>query len=129
MIAGLEVLLVPLENLLGYFQKNRQAADDAHYRDETQRQECLQVMYTALIATRRYEELNQPDREKEFELSQLWAAVAIKSRTYFRESMPMFEEKARYWLEQIKWPDEVVVERGIDLETVEARIAELMREG
>lgn len=42
-------------------------------------------MYAALIATMRYQELNQSDRAR---LSQLWATVAIKSRTYFRESLP-----------------------------------------
>lgn len=44
LIAGLEVLLAPLGSLLAYFQKNRQAANDACYRDEGQRQECLQGM-------------------------------------------------------------------------------------
>jgi hypothetical protein len=35
-------------------------------------------------------------------------------------------KKARYWLDQIKWSDEKVKEKGIDLETVEARIRELI---
>ncbi len=128
-MTGLEVLIAPLQGLLGYFQKNREMDNAGHRYEEEQRQECLHAMYAALIATMRYQELNQSDRAMELELSQLWATVAIKSRTYFRESLPMFEEKARYWLEQIKWPDNVVIERGIDLKTMEAHISQLMREG
>ena len=128
-MTGLAVLLGPLQGLLGFFQKNREMDNADHRYEEEQRQACLQAMYAALIATMRYQELNQSDRSKELELSQLWATVAIKSRQYFKESLPMFEEKARYWLEQIKWPENVVVERGIDLKTVEAHISRLMRGG
>lgn len=37
----------------------------------------------------------------------------------------MLEGKVRYWLEQGKWPDDVAVGRGVDLEHAEAREARM----
>ena len=59
-------------------------------------------------------------------MSQLWATAAIKSRGYIKEAAGWNATKAEYWLSQLKWSDEKVREKGIDLTTVEARILELM---
>jgi len=126
----ISILLAPLEGLLGFFQRERHHTDEEARHSEAHRQEALQAMYTALITTRKYTEAQpgQIDRDKQFELSGLWANVAIKCREYLQEEMPWTMEKSRYWLDEIKWPEERVKSAGIDLVTVEARIAELMRQ-
>jgi hypothetical protein len=101
-----EVLLGPLNGLLDYFQKNRQNSSDEARHAEAQRVEGLQAMFAALIAAKKYQESNQIDRAKEFELSELWATAAIKSRKYLQEASAMNYEKARYWLDKLKWPEE-----------------------
>lgn len=127
-MAGIEVVLAPLQGLLGFFQKERHERLHNAQLAETQRQEALQAMYAALVATKRCQELNSqaPDRARELELSQLWATAAIKSRTYVKEATGWNANKAEYWLSQMKWPDEAVRAKGIDLATVEARILQLM---
>jgi hypothetical protein len=74
--------------LLSYFQKESHASSEEDRHGEAQRHEALQGMYTALVATKRYQEFNDgaQDRDKERELSQLWATPAIKPRKYFKES-------------------------------------------
>jgi len=81
-MTDLAVLLVPLQGLLGLFQRERHHNEDEERRAEAERQEALKAMYLALVTTRRYIEA-QPegvDREKQLELSNLWATAAIKSR-------------------------------------------------
>jgi hypothetical protein len=129
-MTDLAVLLGPLQGLLGYFQREHHHDDEEERHAEAERQEALQAMYQALITTKKYQEL-QPhgvDRAKQLELSNLWAAAAIKSRRYLQEAMPWNLEKANYWLDEIKWPEEKVKARGIDLATVEATIAELIQQ-
>src|ERR1700721_4320747 len=127
-MTDLAVLLGPLQGLLGYFQREHHHDVEEERRAEAERQAALQAMYQALITTKKYQEL-QPHgvgREKQLELSNLWATAAIKSRRYFQEAMPWNLEKASYWLDEIKWPEEKAKARGIDLATVEAKIAELI---
>ena len=110
------IALPALGNLLGFFQKDQQHADDRNMNLEEKRQDALQAMYAALVTTHRYQDAqpNGVDREKQLELSQLWANAAIKSRAYLQEN-PWMMDKAQYWLDQIKWSDENVKSRGIDL--------------
>jgi hypothetical protein len=119
-MTGLEVLLAPLQGLLDFFQKDRHHDEDMQQKVEERRREALRAMYSALVATHKYIEA-QPDgmdREKELELSKLWADAAIMSRTYLSTDEPWLMEKADYYLAKIKWPDERVKETGIDLMTV-----------
>jgi hypothetical protein len=127
------IALPALGNLLNFFQKDQQHTADRNLHLEEKRQEALQAMYEALTTTYRYQNAqpNGVDRDKQLELSQLWAAAAIKSRIYLHEKAPQFQEpwmmdKAQYWLDQIKWSDEKVKERGIDLDTVAVRIRKLI---
>jgi hypothetical protein len=129
------IALPALGNLLGFFQKDQQHSDDRNFKLEEKRQDALQAMYAALVTTRRYQggQPNGVDREKQLELSQLWATAAIKSRAYLQENEGQFQEpwmmdKAQYWLDQIKWSDEKVKSRGIDLNTVEMRIRTLIEQ-
>jgi hypothetical protein len=84
-MSGFEVLLAPLNGLLDFFQKNRHHASEESRHAEAQRQEALQATYIALVATKKYQESNVHNRDKEFELSQLWATAAIKSRKFFED--------------------------------------------
>ena len=129
------IALPALGNLLNFFQKDEQHAKDQNLHLEEKRQDALQAMYAALITTHRYQDAqpNGVERDKQLELAQLWATAAIKSRVYLQEKGPQFQEpwmmdKAQYWLDQIKWSDEKVKERGIDLDTVEARIRTLIEQ-
>jgi hypothetical protein len=92
-------------------------------------------MYAALITTRRYQEAqpNGVDRDKQLKLSRLWATAAIKSRVFVRKKGRRSQEqwmmyKAQYWLDHVKWSDEMVKERGIDFDEVEGRIRMLIEE-
>jgi hypothetical protein len=129
-MTDLAILLTPPQGLLGFFQHERHQNEDQERLAEAERQEALKAMYLALVTTRKYTEA-QPegvDREKQLELSNLWATAAIKSRRYFQEAMPWNMTKAAYWLDDIKWPEEKVKAMGIDLVTVEAKIAELIQQ-
>jgi hypothetical protein len=130
------IALPALGNLLNFFQKDQQHAEDRNLHLEDKRQDALKAMYTALITTHRYQDAqpNGVNRDKQLELSDLWATAAIKSRVYLQEKGSQFQEpwmmdKAQYWLDQIKWSDEKVTERGIDLETVGERIRTLIERG
>src|SRR3954465_12797084 len=57
-MSGFEVLLAPLNGLLDFFQKNRHHASEEARHAEAQRQEALQAMYIALVATKKYQESN-----------------------------------------------------------------------
>jgi hypothetical protein len=131
----LSIALPALGNLLNFFQKDQQHAEDQNLNLEENRQEALQAMYAALITTHRYQDAqpNGVDREKQLELSQLWATAGIKSRVYLQKKgtqsqEPWIMDKAQYWLDRIKWSDEKVKERGIDLEAVESRIRTLIEQ-
>lgn len=127
-MAGVGILLAPLNGLLNFFQKERHHSTEQEQYAEERRKEALEAMYAALLATRKYQENNvfTVDRDKEYEISQLWATAAIKSRKYFTEVANKNATKALYWLQKDKWPHDVVVERGIDLTTIEAQIRHLM---
>jgi hypothetical protein len=58
----------------------------------------------------------------------MWATAAIKSRKCLKEASAQNYDKARSWLERLKWPEETVRAMGIDLTTVEARLKELMEQ-
>lgn len=132
----LSALLGPLQGLLGFFQNERHYKEEKETKNEAKRQEALQAMYLALTTTHRYLEA-QPmgvDRDRQLELSNLWATAAIKSRVYLsnakhRMPEPWMLEKAQYWLDKIKWPEQKVRDIGIDLATVEQRIRELIAQG
>jgi hypothetical protein len=129
-MTGLEVLLAPLQGLLEFFQKDRHHVEDLSQKVEEKRQDALRAMYSALVTTHKYIEA-QPDgmdRDKQLELSKLWADAAISSRTYLETDEPWIMEKANYYLSKIEWPHDRVVEAGIDLETVEKRISELIKQ-
>jgi hypothetical protein len=130
------VALPALGSLLNFFQKDHQQAEDRNLRLEEKRQDALQAMYAALTTTHRYQDAqpNDVDRDKQLELSQLWATAAIKSRIYLQDKGPQFQaswmmDKAEYWLNKIEWSEEKVKAKGIDLDTVATRIRLLIDQG
>jgi hypothetical protein len=129
-MTGLELLLAPLQGLLDFFQKDRHHVEDRSQKIEEKRQDALRAMYNALVRTHKYIDA-QPDgmdRDKQLELSKLWADAAISSRTYLKTEEPWIMEKANYYLSKIEWPHDRVVETGIDLATVEKRISQLIKQ-
>lgn len=130
MSTGVEFFLAPLEHLLGFCQRERHHKEDMAVKAEEKRQDALQAMHLALTTTRKYQDAqpNGVDRDKQIELSDLWATAAIKSRTYIGDATPWNMDKAKYWLEQFKRSDKELQEEGLDLASVETRINELIRQ-
>ena len=126
----LTTLLSPLQSLLNVFQKERHYYEQSERYDEKQRKEAFQAIYLALTETRKYlkDNCEKPDRDRELELSKLWATSAIKSRRFCDDMVCPSSNKAMYWASELKWPHEIVLDKGIDLESIEAKIKQLIEE-
>lgn len=122
---GLSSLLGPLQNLLGTFQAER------HYKDE-KKDAALSAINVALIETKKYiEESNGQrhfDRAREFQLSKLWADAATKARYASSELSIRMQNKALYWSDNFDWPDEVVLDKGIDLDSIQQTVLGLLNQ-
>ncbi len=125
MAEGLSVLFGPLQSLLGYFQRDR------YYKDEKKDAALLAINH-ALIETKKYLEKNRgkedPDREKEYELSELWAQAATKARYASTDLAGRLQDKSAYWSESLefRWSSDEVLSRRIDIDSIEAQIKELL---
>jgi len=119
------VLLSPLLSLLGTFQKER------HYKDE-KKDSALLAISNALTETKKYIEFNNgekcADREQEYKLSQLWADAAVKSRYAAGDLAQRLQDKSLYWADNFEWSRDEVLERKIDLESVEKQVQELLKQ-
>lgn len=119
------VLLGPLQNLLGWFQKNRMHRD-------AQKDAALDAINTALFASMRYveeqQQTNSSDRAKEYELAELWANAAAKIRHASEELAIRLQDKSVFWTKEIKWSREEVLLKRIDFEAVQHEITRLLRE-
>lgn len=118
----------PLKALLSAFQMERHFKVKLKQEEETKRKEALEAILEALTATRVYVESHgeKYDREREYELSELWAIAAIRCRRTLESMQSPSFTKAEYWLHGIKYPDYIVKEMGIDLETMEAQFRDLV---
>ena len=118
------ILLGPLQNLLSWFQKNRQHHD-------AQKDAALEAINKALFASMRYsEEQKEPqalDRSREFELAELWANAAAKVRHASEDLSMRLQDKSLYWSKNIKWSREEVLLKRIDFEAVQHEITLLLR--
>lgn len=118
------ILLGPLQNLLGWFQKNRQ------YHD-AQKDAALEAINKALFASMRYSEEQKEyqtlDRHREFELAELWANAAAKVRHASEDLSMRLQDKSLYWSKNIKWSREEVLLKRIDFEAVQHEITLLLR--
>ena len=123
MAAELTVFLGPLQSLLAWFQKNRSVKDE-------QKTLALDAMNKALIATRKYIEAkgaNGPaDRAREFELAELWADAATRARHASGELAARLNDKSQYWSEPLKWSQEEVLLKRIDLKSVQHEVNQLL---
>ena len=118
------VLLGPLQSLLGWFQKNRQHQD-------AQKDVALEAINKALIASMKYSEEQSesqtPNRDREFELTELWTNAATKVRHASIELAERLQDKSVYWSRQIKWSREEVLLKRIDFAAVQHEISLLLR--
>lgn len=118
------ILLGPLQNLLGWFQKNRQHRD-------AQKDAALEAINKALIASMKYSEEQKEsqilDRDREFELAELWANAATKARHASMDLSERLQDKSVYWSKKIKWSREEVLRKRIDFEAVQHEISILLR--
>ena len=118
------VLLGPLQSLLGWFQKNRQHQD-------AQKDVALEAINKALIASMKYSEEQSesqtPNRDREFELAELWTNAATKVRHASIELAERLQDKSVYWSRQIKWSREEVLLKRIDFAAVQHEISLLLR--
>lgn len=128
MVVEASTFIGPLKALLSMFQKERHYNDAKYIAAEEKRKIALQSMYAAYIETKKYIESGSSDRNKELDLSQLWAEAAIKSRGYTDVMVSANSTKAKYYANQFKWSKEEIREKGIDLETIEKRLLELVNE-
>ena len=121
---SLSVLLGPLQNILSTFQSER------HYTDE-RKDAALLAINKALIETRRYIEESGgakcSDRKREYELSELWAEAATKARYANQELAYRLQDKSLYWSETFEWSRSEVLERKIDLESIQEQVRNLLK--
>jgi len=120
----------PLMALLHVFQRERHYKVQLKQQEEARRKEALKAVLDALAATRIYVAglPDKYDRDREYELSELWAIAAIRCRRTLESVQDESLDKMRYWLDSIKWPQSVVKEKGIDLESMEAKFRALVEE-
>ncbi|WP_428384137.1 hypothetical protein [Nevskia ramosa] len=120
------VLLGPLQNLLGWFQKNQMHKDQ-------QKDEALAAINKALFASMKYSEEQQQsgltNRDREFELGELWAHAAAKVRHASDDLAMRLHDKSIFWSSSIKWSREEVLLKRIDFEAVQHEIKLLLSAG
>jgi hypothetical protein len=136
----LSILSGSLQRLLDYFQRERHYSAAHRRAIAKDREDALLATHKALVETRRYLEPlfgkegadfhAARDRDTEYKLSELWSISAIRS-TKFMDTGPDLD-KAREWLHGLRWETWSMRERrtreiGIDLETMERRLEELIR--
>lgn len=121
---SLSVLLVPLQDLLGTFQQER------HY-NEDKKDAALLAINKALLETKRYAEktegTNSIDRDREYELAQLWAQAATTVRYASVELAERLQNKSLYWSEDFKWSREEVLSKRIDLDSIQRQVMALLK--
>lgn len=117
------VLLDPLRGLLQWFQRNR-------IHKSERKDAALEAIYKALFASLRYvdeqRESNQPDRQREFELAELWADAAVKVGHASQQLSLRLHDKSIYWASSIKWSREEVLLKRIDFEAVQHELKALL---
>jgi hypothetical protein len=117
------IFVAPLQKLLSTFQTER------HYLDG-KTDEALLAMQAALIKTKKYLEESKGkkcfDREREYELSQLWADAAIKARYASSDLSSRLSDKSLYWSDQFEWSADEVREKGIELSSLQEKIQTLL---
>lgn len=123
MPAELTVFFGPLQSLLAWFQKHQGVKDE-------QKDLALQAMNKALIATKKYLEEKgaegSADRTREFELAELWADAATKTRYASADLAARLNDKSEYWSEPLKWWREEIHLKKIDLESVQHEVKRLL---
>ncbi len=124
MVVEASALLGSLQNLLGWFQKNRQHHD-------AQKDAALEAINKALFASMIYSEEQKesqtPDRHREFEIAELWANAAAKVRHASKDLSIRLQDKSVYWSNNIKWSREEILLKRIDFEAIQHEIATLLR--
>jgi hypothetical protein len=120
---SLSVLFSPLQSLLGTFQSER------HYQDD-KKDEALMAINKALIETKRYIErcdrTGCSDRDQEYNLSQLWSDAATKARYASAGLAERLQNKALYWSEDLKWSSEEVLNKQIDIDSIQEQVQTLL---
>ncbi len=100
------------------------------YADD-KRDAALLSINKALIETKRYIETsggaNCFDRDKEYELAQLWAEAATKARHASKELAERLQNKSLYWSEEFKWSREEVLSTQIDIESIQEQVLDLLK--
>jgi hypothetical protein len=122
---GLSSLLGPLQNLLGSFQAER------HYKDE-KKDAALSAINTALIETKKYIEESEGkrnfNRAREYQLSQLWADAATKARYASADLSLRMQDKSLYWSDNLELPRDVILDKGIDIDSIQKTVNDLLKE-
>lgn len=110
------IFLAPLKGLLNTFQKER------HYKDD-KKDAALLAIQAALLQTRRYIEKSGGDksfdRDEEYRIASLWAEAAVKARHVSSDVALRLNDKSTYWSDRFEWSREEVIERAIDLASIE----------
>jgi len=99
------------------------------HKDE-QKDAALEAINKALFASMKYVEeqqgLNQPNRDREFELAELWANAAAKVRHASLGLSAQLQDKSIYWTKPIKWSREEVLRKRIDFVAIQHEIKQLI---
>jgi hypothetical protein len=123
MNATASVFLGPLQNLLGYFQRERQ------FKSE-KKDAALSAINNALTETLKYLERGGAekcfDRMEELRLANLWRDAAIKVRHVSAEMATQLNDKSLYWADHLEWSRDEVVQRKIDIHSIQSGFRALL---
>jgi hypothetical protein len=122
---GVSLFIEPLQNLLSWMQKER------HLRSQ-QKDEALVAINAAILATKKYIEesggVKCHDRQKEYELAQIWSDAAIKARHASEDLAVRLQDKSAYWSDSFEWSSNEVFARQIDLGDIQQQVRDLLRD-
>ena len=103
---------------------------EEEYRKSEKEKEALEAIRNALQATKIYaaqiREGRLRDREREFELSDLWSKAAVRARHLSSDLSHRLGEKGDYWLEPESWTADAIFNTGISIEQIDAELSKLL---
>lgn len=117
----LEILLSPLQSILDTFQSKK------HYQNKNVDSTLLSIK-KALLETKKYIETSNEtrDRNKEYELSELWVEASIKAKRAKMDWI-ILDKKSKYWEDSNIWSKKRVLDNGIDIPSMEKQIDILLK--
>ena len=100
--------------------------DQKKYKN-IQMDEALKSIQLALNETKKYIELSETNRKKEYKLSALWDDASTKVRHASGELAEVLKDKSKYWQDDLNWTEEEILDKKIDFDSIDKIIKKLLK--